>query len=64
MSTNRDEQYGFSIAQVAERTGLSAHTLRYYEKSGLIAPRREGSGGYRRYSRGRYRLGRRTDQSA
>ncbi|WP_109510143.1 MerR family transcriptional regulator [Nocardioides speluncae] len=25
-----------SIAEVAERTGLSAHTLRYYERDGLM----------------------------
>ena len=38
-----------SIAQAAEVSGLSAHTLRYYEQIGLIAPidRRSGA---RRYS--------------
>ncbi|MGI5157834.1 MerR family DNA-binding transcriptional regulator [Microbispora sp. CA-102843] len=25
---------GMTIAQVAQRTGLSAHTLRYYERAG------------------------------
>ena len=41
---------GLSIAQVAERTGLTAHTLRYYERAGLMltAPPRGGNG-YRRY---------------
>ncbi|MEA5453982.1 MerR family transcriptional regulator [Sinomonas sp. JGH33] len=27
---------GLTIAEVAERTGLSAHTLRYYERDGLM----------------------------
>ena len=26
----------YSIGQVAQKTGLSAHTLRYYEKEGLF----------------------------
>ncbi|GGM55656.1 MerR family transcriptional regulator [Dactylosporangium sucinum] len=35
-----------SIGQVAERTGLSVHTLRMYERDGLLAGevRRDGSG--------------------
>ncbi|UQZ90669.1 MerR family transcriptional regulator [Deltaproteobacteria bacterium Smac51] len=39
----------YSIGQFAEATGLSAHTLRYYEKEGLIEARR-GRGGQRYYS--------------
>lgn len=27
---------GYTIAQAAERMGLTAHTLRYYEKEGLL----------------------------
>lgn len=38
-----------SIEQVAMRTGLTAHTLRYYERIGLIAPVGRGAGGQRRY---------------
>lgn len=38
------------IAEVAARTGLSAHTLRYYEKAGLISPVSRAAGGQRRYS--------------
>ena len=26
----------YSIGQVAKKTGLTAHTLRYYEKEGLL----------------------------
>ncbi|XOQ12540.1 MAG: MarR family transcriptional regulator [Shouchella clausii] len=28
----------YSIGQVAEETGLSIHTLRYYEKEGILPP--------------------------
>jgi DNA-binding transcriptional MerR regulator len=41
---------GLTIQETAERTGLSAHTLRYYERIGLVwAVDRDGSG-HRRYS--------------
>jgi DNA-binding transcriptional MerR regulator len=33
-----------TIAEVAERTGLSAHTLRYYERIGLLDVARDASG--------------------
>lgn len=39
-----------SIDEVVRRTGLSAHTLRYYERIGLIAPIRRAPGGQRRYA--------------
>jgi DNA-binding transcriptional MerR regulator len=40
-----------TIGQVAERTGLSAHTLRYYEQEGLFAnPVRRATGGRRVYT--------------
>jgi DNA-binding transcriptional MerR regulator len=39
-----------SIEEVARRTGLTAHTLRYYERIGLIAPVARGPGGQRRYA--------------
>ncbi|GGY41206.1 MerR family transcriptional regulator [Pseudoduganella albidiflava] len=39
-----------SIDEVAQRTGLTAHTLRYYERIGLIAPVRRAGGGQRRYA--------------
>ncbi len=38
-----------SIAEASAATGLSAHTLRYYEQIGLIAPI-DRRGGARRYS--------------
>jgi len=39
-----------TIAEVARRTGLTAHTLRYYERAGLIAPVARAPGGQRRYA--------------
>ena len=40
-----------TIGQVAERTGLSVHALRFYEREGILAtPVRRTSGGGRRYS--------------
>lgn len=39
-----------SIADVAQRTGVSAHTLRYYERVGLIEPVGRADSGHRRYS--------------
>ncbi len=39
-----------TITEVAERTGLTAHTLRYYERAGLIAPVNRAPGGQRRYA--------------
>ncbi len=38
-----------SIKQVAEETGLTAHTLRYYEKQGLMYPVPRDSSGHRVY---------------
>jgi DNA-binding transcriptional MerR regulator len=37
-----------TIAEAAERSGVSAHALRYYEREGLLEPGREGNG-HRRY---------------
>jgi DNA-binding transcriptional MerR regulator len=39
----------YSIAEAAERTGVTAHTLRYYERIGLLDVGRRTSG-HRRYS--------------
>lgn len=39
----------YAIGDFSELTGLSAHTLRYYEKEGLLSPDRD-SAGRRRYS--------------
>ena len=40
----------YSIQDVSNKTGLSAHTLRYYEKEGLICGVERSRGGFRQYS--------------
>jgi DNA-binding transcriptional MerR regulator len=39
-----------TIAEVAERTGLTRHTLRYYERDGLMLGIDRAGSGHRRYS--------------
>jgi len=39
-----------SIGEVSERTGLTADTLRYYERIGLLPGINRNAGGQRRYS--------------
>ncbi|MDP9428656.1 MAG: MerR family transcriptional regulator [Actinomycetota bacterium] len=38
------------IGQVAERTGLSPRTMRFYEEEGLVVPTARTEGGFRLYS--------------
>ena len=40
----------YSIQDVSKKTGLTAHTLRYYEKEGLISGVERSQGGFRQYS--------------
>jgi DNA-binding transcriptional MerR regulator len=41
---------GLSIAEAAHRTGVSVHTLRYYERAGLVVTAVDRThGGWRRY---------------
>ena len=43
---------GLSIAEAARRTGVSVHTLRYYERAGLVVTAIDRTaGGRRRYHR-------------
>lgn len=45
-------QAGLSIAEAARRTGVSVHTLRYYERAGLVVtPPDRTAGGRRRYQK-------------
>jgi DNA-binding transcriptional MerR regulator len=45
-----DPQAGVSIAEAARRTGVSVHTLRYYERAGLVVTTVDRTtGGRRRY---------------
>lgn len=38
------------IGEVAKRTGLNVSNIRFYERKGLLEPKREGDGNYREYS--------------
>jgi DNA-binding transcriptional MerR regulator len=40
------------IGQLAQTTGVSTDTIRYYEKIGLLPPPRRTDGGYREYAQG------------
>ena len=46
--TERSERE-LSIAEAAEISGLSTHTLRYYERAGLLEPVGRNGSGHRRY---------------
>ncbi len=56
MGTNSQEQNSssgqtyYTIEQVAQRTGMTKRTLRYYEEMGLLPPTGRTEGNYRRYS--------------
>jgi DNA-binding transcriptional MerR regulator len=41
---------GFTIRSMADRCGMTAHTLRYYERVGLIQPVGRARNGHRRYT--------------
>ncbi len=41
---------GYSIGQVAQKTGLTTHTLRYYEKEGLLPFIKKSGSGLRVFS--------------
>ena len=43
---------GLTITEVANRTGLSRHTLRYYERDGLMLGVDRDRSGHRSYSEG------------
>ncbi len=38
-----------TIGQVAQVTGVTTHTLRYYQKEGILAPKGRNGAGYRLY---------------
>ncbi|MDX1343079.1 MAG: Zn(2+)-responsive transcriptional regulator [Reinekea sp.] len=40
------------IGELAEKSGLTAHTLRYYEKSGLLKASGRSASNYRIYTKG------------
>src|SRR5437867_3030126 len=44
------DEAGLTVAQMSAATGVSAHTLRYYERAKVIRPVARNSGNQRRYS--------------
>ncbi|MFF0578290.1 MerR family transcriptional regulator [Streptosporangium saharense] len=52
LEVNHGSDEGLSIAEAARRTGVSVHTLRYYERAGLVVTTVDRTaGGWRRYHR-------------
>lgn len=49
IATDDSGRHSWTVAEAAEALGLSTHTLRYYERAGLVHPDRT-SAGYRQYS--------------
>ncbi len=47
---NPQTTYGYQIGQAAQRSGVSAVNIRYYEKERLIPARGTGDNSYRMYS--------------
>ena len=45
---NHTDEPGMSIAEAARRTGVSVHTLRYYERAGLVVTTVDRTAGNRR----------------
>lgn len=41
---------GMTIAQAARQAAVSPHTIRYYERAGLLAPIERNDSGHRRFS--------------
>jgi DNA-binding transcriptional MerR regulator len=46
----RDDEATYQIGEVAERTGVTQRTLRFYEEKGLLQPPSRMEGGFRLYS--------------
>jgi DNA-binding transcriptional MerR regulator len=46
-----DEDIALSISEAAEAAGMSVHTLRYYERAGLMWRVHRNGSGHRRYDR-------------
>jgi DNA-binding transcriptional MerR regulator len=49
MASTESPARTLSIAEAARASGLSAHTLRYYERTGLLEPVSRNGSGHRRY---------------
>jgi DNA-binding transcriptional MerR regulator len=49
MTITEEPARALSISEAAEASGLSTHTLRYYERTGLLEPVSRNGSGHRRY---------------
>lgn len=49
MTITEEPARALSISEAAEASGLSTHTLRYYERTGLLEPVSRNRSGHRRY---------------
>lgn len=52
MSTDTAPVRGLRVAELAEAVGVSPHTIRYYERAGLLPTPARTSAGYRDYDTG------------
>jgi DNA-binding transcriptional MerR regulator len=43
-------EVGLTVQEASDKTGLSAHTIRYYERIGLLPSIERAENGHRRYS--------------
>ena len=50
VTTPSETTVELSIAEAAEAAGLSVHTIRYYERAGLLAPIQRNGSGHRRFN--------------
>jgi DNA-binding transcriptional MerR regulator len=50
MADQKTEEPSLQIGEVAERTGVTQRTLRFYEEKGLLKPPSRMDGGFRLYS--------------
>jgi DNA-binding transcriptional MerR regulator len=50
MTDRRTDEPALQIGEVAERTGVTQRTLRFYEEKGLLKPPTRMDGGFRLYS--------------
>jgi MerR family mercuric resistance operon transcriptional regulator len=49
MTTMAEKERLMTIGRVAQATGVTTHTLRYYQKEGTLAPKVRNGAGYRLY---------------
>jgi DNA-binding transcriptional MerR regulator len=49
-TTDEPQPQEMTIAQAAEEAGVSVHTLRYYERAGLLTPIERNGSGHRRFT--------------